>query len=486
MLRILAVPLMVSDNGTVRTPGNVYVTSETFLRHVYPIGLNGIEWVVRGEPLDVTMLDLRRSNRDRNLLLARLSVLQVPLCRIPPIDLEPCYDKIVGFLPPMTDLSLGWAPPGLEDGPVVVMADGRMDPSNDSSTEVTTMRWILAHEVGHTFGLGEEYDGADAYYECDINPPPNEYHGNGDPTSCLDSPEDPWPPAWGNSTSTTGSWIKSAAVHPFEVIATVPGFDPLGALGDKVGFMGSGTVQRNAWVTQREYAHLFSHPQLTPVTASGMHVDSAVQVAAVSGWVSKDNHGFLRPTYVLPGIPPSTQSGDYQIESVDASDNVLASQGFDVSYVLPTHPPETLDRAIFETAVGLPVGTVKLRVRHGGTVLVDQEVSPNPPSVTVTGPSAGTLVSGKQTITWHSGDADGNDLYHVVEYSPDGQDWIVLDADVRGTRLLTDFDLLPGGSGARVRITVTDGVNTSQAVGGVFSVAQKVSGSEIKSPKSSG
>ena len=160
---------------------------------------------------------------------------------------------------------------------------------------------------------------------------------------------------------------------------------------------------------------------------------------------------------------PDISVGAYAVEALSASGDVLASQNFDVSFSLLSNPPEEIDPAPFETTVLMPPDTRSLRIKHGATILGVRPVSENAPSVTQIAPVPGVTVSGRSPITWLSSDSDGDELSHMVEYSHDGQEWRILETNVKGTQLTANFDALPGGSQARVRVIVTDGVNTSSA-----------------------
>ena len=63
----------------------------------------------------------------------------------------------------------------------------------------------------------------------------------------------PWP----RHPTSSGTLIVAETTHPLELISTLAGQPPRGALTtDKGGFMGSLSSQADYWVTQREYAHL--------------------------------------------------------------------------------------------------------------------------------------------------------------------------------------------------------------------------------------
>jgi hypothetical protein len=147
-----------------------------------------------------------------------------------------------------------------------------------------------------------------------------------------------------------------------------------------------------------------------------------------------------------------------------------------------TNPPTEVDSAPFEVVVPFPAGTKSLQIRKGTTVLATVPVSAHAPSVTITAPTAGQQVSGATLIGWLASDADGDVLYHKLEYSHNGEDWQVLTGPSKETQFLVDFDALPGGGQARVRVITSDGVNTAQADSAPFVVPTKAPEVYIDSP----
>jgi hypothetical protein len=483
-VRLLAVPIQVDDIPLADS----WRTADTFLRHVYPIASDGVDWIRRPESLDASASTLQGpSSVGRNTLLLRLSMLQPLGCGLLP-GRPLCYDKIIGFIAPMktycTDTCagpcacvLGWANKTLKR-PAVVMVNGEFATGcTPRPFTVGNMYSVVAHEVGHTFGFGEEYDSAGAYYRCDVNPPPKSYPTCGVSTpACPDSPEDPWPDGGG-----TGSLVSAEAAHPFEVFSTVPGQNPRYALKDAIGFMGSGR-QEDMWVSQKEYHLLYSNSDLLPATAQASSDATAVNLARVSGWISSGGHAVLEPAYTFEGEVPALATGSYSVEAIDGIGNVLATQQFDVSFNLLSDPPLPVDPVPFEAVLAMPAGASALRVRHGEAVLAQRAMSAHSPTVSVTAPASGAVVAGETAITWQAEDEDGDELQYIVEYSHNGMDWLVLDANITATQTMADFDLLPGGAEARVRVTATDGISTTQATSHPFTVARKPPEVIIESP----
>jgi len=64
-------------------------------------------------------------------------------------------------------------------------------------------------------------------------------------------------------------------------------------------------------------------------------------------------------------------------------------------------------------------------------------------------------------VTWTASDLDGDPLTYSVLYSPDGSEWLPIGFTTTQTQLTVNAAELAGGSGARVQVLASDGVNTT-------------------------
>ncbi len=214
---------------------------------------------------------------------------------------------------------------------------------------------------------------------------------------------------------------------------------------------------------------------------------AGTRVIQTAGAINPDGSVTLLPWYhispplgLAPAMPTSA-TGEYAIEAVDAMSRTLASEKFDLAYVDPSGMKT--GTGFFGVIMPFPLGTAAFRIKHGEQVLRVVPVSPHAPTITITAPTAGLVVSGSYTITWQSGDADGDLLYHRLEYTPDGQNWRALTTDITQTQTVVNFDNLPGGQQFRIRILVTDGVNTAETISPAFVVPPKPPEVFIFAPK---
>jgi hypothetical protein len=70
-----------------------------------------------------------------------------------------------------------------------------------------------------------------------------------------------------------------------------------------------------------------------------------------------------------------------------------------------------------------------------------------------------------------------------LEYTPDGQNWRALTTNITQTQTVVNFNNLPGGQQFRIRILVTDGVNTTETTSAAFVVPPKPPKASIDYPK---
>ncbi len=446
-LNVLAVAIKGNFGGTVKTvDGDKWKTMWKFMASVYP---TSIRWEVRNE-LDISGIDLNTES-GLNSAMEALSNMNPTHCSANK-NAEGCYNAIVGFLPellyPGTDKRLQ----GLSNGIINLVVAG------DEDAPAT-----IAHEIGHTFGLGDTYDDPMSSLKCSVNPAPDGFKGRdmdtGEPTSCK---------AGRVALEGTSSALIPAEQHPYET-------DGRGALGNMGCYMGSGGRMAQWWTTQDAYDHLFN--QFAPISdASRSRRNSPQRLIEYYGYISKQNAVKLAPWHTFESTETVTDSqGKYMIVALDNKGAIVATSALDVKFYILTNPPREIDTAPFEGAIRFPEGTVKFQIRNGSAILKEIAVSANAPTVTLT--DAPTNPDSKYTIRWLGSDKDGDKLSYTVEYNQDASnpnsEWMVLASDIEQTQWEEDFSKLPGGSHARIRITVSDGILTGYAESAEFTVPIK-------------
>jgi hypothetical protein len=452
-LKILAVPMKTNYGGKeIAYPNQKWKNHWTFTRDVYPIAADSINWVQR-EVLDLSDGSKYDLNTDDGQLAVWRALRNLNPTHCPPVGKTPksdCYDLIVGFMPRnVPDAS------GFTMGKPASVVTGT-DP--DAAATVS-------HECAHLFLIGDTYKGGD--FNCGVNPAPDGWNGkdwnNPDKTvSCTRG-------AVGFETIGTKIFADS---HPYDV-------NGRGRLGDKADYMGHSGDADEFWTTPETYDWLFT--QFAPGAAAPRPATQTSQrLIAYSGMIrASDNKVTLEPWKSYADTVDITDTtGTFTIEALDQAGNVLATQGLDVNFSQLSDPPRKLPVAPFQGTMRFPSGTAKFRIVTGDTVLSERTVNPDPPEVgNVTPTSAGVNLSGIHNITWSYNDVHGSGLTYEVAYNPDitnaASNWDVLASGLTQNKWKEDFDLLPGGTNAQIRVTATDGVNATAAFSQIFSVPPK-------------
>jgi hypothetical protein len=238
--------------------------------------------------------------------------------------------------------------------------------------------------------------------------------------------------------------------------------------------MGNGKYQKDIWITPKTYSYLFS--QFSP-QANQQWVNTADErVLHISGEIGQDDSIRIDPWYSFMSTPETSVTGTYTINAVDSLGQIVATQGFDISFEILSNSPVETEYALFSTVINFPQNTTAFRIMHDDTVLLAVPVSVNIPSIQVLSPNGGESwpISGDQVVSWEANDLDGDILFYSAEYTPDGINWTVLAADITSTQITVNTAFLAGGNAARVKIVATDGVNTSvDESDGTFMVGKK-------------
>jgi hypothetical protein len=381
------------------------------------------------------------------------------------------------------DFVVGFAPVDSMDNPGVT-ADGLRSALVEDNELAIAMQASLAHEIGHNFGLGDEYKGG--HYECSVNPP------------SIDTGADCSVFYPGTEHGTYVWWgAFDSEAHRVASCIYSERSDSIYRYGEESGirrtsFMGSTGPSTQAalylehfnWVSNKVYTHLYGHTDLQ-VASSSLHSLDTGEYLLVSGRIHQDDIVELDPWYRVSGemTPTAFEGSGYALDLRDSSNTVLASYNFGLSFELLSNPPQILDVAPFSFVIPYPAGTAKILIKHGGITIKTVTVSDSAPGVTVKSPNGGESWDGEQTITWTASDPDGDALAYVIEYTRNDSDWYPIATNITTTNFIWDTSYSPGGASARIRVVASDGVNTGQDESdGPFTIISKVPIASIVTP----
>ena len=182
----------------------------------------------------------------------------------------------------------------------------------------------------------------------------------------------------------------------------------------------------------------------------------------------------LLPWYQMDaGTWTAPDPGPYQLIFLDADDQAIPgyTRPFSVSGELQPagNAPLLVDGPIpFAFLTPYPATTAKVQIQRITDTAVLAEVIPaaNPPTVTIQPPPA--FWTGPQALTW---DATPGATYFALDVSTDnGATWEALALDLITPTFTLQTIALPNTTGTLIRVAATNGLRTTTAVAGPFTI----------------
>ncbi|MHC4573181.1 MAG: hypothetical protein ACYS76_03480 [Planctomycetota bacterium] len=318
---------------------------------------------------------------------------------------------------------------------------------------------VLAHEIGHNFGLGDTYGAGTSKSEYEI-------------------------PAW-------AAYNRDKPVFLPRNIA--------------IGIMRGANYLSELFFSDKHYKHLFDK-----LKASSSPVSASVTTASgePAFWVSGTVDPGSQLLSVNTSVTPSDQFTEPDPESpyvllLGRENTPLLEFPIPVAYTAPIdfflyenegfQAPGELDEELsaslggFSVVVPFPADTNWAEIIDGNTVLLHIDRSPNAPSVEVVHPNGGQHFGPDDDvlIEWVSEDPDGDDLVHTVLYSPDyGMHWQVLASGLTAQSFLWNTGASSGGDEGLILVKASDGFNVGEDQSdGIISVEGKPPVAAIYEPQ---
>jgi hypothetical protein len=189
---------------------------------------------------------------------------------------------------------------------------------------------------------------------------------------------------------------------------------------------------------------------------------------------------------LAPDGMTATLESTLRVHGADLDPEARTSSEGDYALQLLAGDGQVLDEVSFGTEVGnhqeegQPFSVLipwqpaidRVVVKHASQELVSLSASAHAPVVTFDPVS--DVVSDTLFCSWTATDADGDDLTATLLLSTDnGQSWEGVASGIPGDRFELDTTFWPGTNQAKLRVLVSDGLHTSEALSNAFEVPQR-------------
>lgn len=344
---------------------------------------------------------------------------------------------------------------------------------------------VAAHEIGHTMGLihastshGETRDGKDKAERGWLYP-----HGTmGEQNiGAILSPPDSGDVGWtANMVDPCPGTLDQR--YPECTLAPDDAARPhdFMSYGRNDGDLSPLVTRGNGWVSDITYRRIHRaialgedpvhrDPTSDAGDEAGAHtatadVDGRVDALLLLGEIGSDGSVRLDPVHrkLVPASMTVERAGPYSLKLMDRSGKVLASRS-----VAPVDAHRSSDAGFIREAIPLIPGVKRLVLERDGVVVAEVQGTRNPPEVRMLFPGDGeTLAEGTMRLRWEAHDPDGDPVWSLIQYSPDGgETWqgIELVGPGEPTDLEVATDELVAGTDGLLRVTVSDGLLTDVA-----------------------
>lgn len=327
-------------------------------------------------------------------------------------------DSLFAWFP--TNATADHEPDGLSEGAPPVVPDGE----GRAALSVQPKEQMLPHEVGHNFGLG--------HYPCMLNP--KQTH--------------PWPAPYNDC------FPVEIPFNPYEMKANL-----------SMTFMTYGGDS----ISPKEWMYLLQKLQ----GSKGAGAADTEESLLVSGWVTADGNGAIGPLHSVSEAPDLPQgAGRAAIRFVDDTEGALATYEFAPRF--QSADAGAGEIAAFQFLLPAAERAAGIQLLFDDVIVSERQASEHAPTIEWLSPPPGPLPDGPIALSWRATDADDDQLSYLVSYSSDaGATWTTLAVHQTEPSYQLDHEHLAGGDACLVRVLVSDGWHTREAIGGPFEIGRK-------------
>ncbi|MFA6571118.1 MAG: T9SS type A sorting domain-containing protein, partial [Bacteroidota bacterium] len=310
-----------------------------------------------------------------------------------------------------------------------------------------TIHSVYAHELGHSLGLWRK------------------------PFPQIS--EEYLTPKWSSGRSTFGFWVNEKRYRNYRLLTNSP-----------VNFMGHARDTSDVWVDKEDYRSLIDvftknslDPEIIQITGTVYVNDSLI----LDAW--------LRYNSDNTDLATETDSTYYRIKIRDSQGNIIKQYGFNRDFFYTNDYGDVDTSRIMPFIVKIPFISSFHKIEicdSSGKILAFRLISPNNPTINIVSPKGGEIYKGDSIpIHWTSNDIDGDSLTYFLYISSDnGVTWFPASLeDIKSSTYLLDTYFSPDGTKYKIKVVVSDGVNTAEAVSDSTFSIQKLSDIEETSDR---